>query len=233
MPRRHRLTLPLLATPAVIGAMTVAMPALAGTSLFANTARVRAHAASRCFIAVVGHRRVRECLIPGPRGPRGFTGSPGPRGFTGAKGAKGEKGSRGATGAKGATGATGPAGATGATGPAGPAGTARAYAVVAPTSPSQATLIAGQTKQITAVGELSANGSNGGVYCVTPAAGIDPSVEPAVVSPEVSYSSGGAPGTIAVNAQRTHCAAGTFEVDTYAPGTTTLTSGYAFAIVVP
>jgi hypothetical protein len=49
----------------------------------------------------------------------------------------------------------------------------------------------------------------------------------------VSYSSGEAPGTIAVNARRTHCAPTDFEVDTYAPGTTTLTSGYAFTIVVP
>lgn len=218
MHRRHRLTLPLLATPAVIGAMTVAMPALAGTSLLAGSPKAHA-AATRCFTAIVRHHRVRECLLRGARGPRGFTGVPGPRGATGARGA------RGATGARGAIGLTGPAGPAG---PAGANGTARAYAVVQPTSPTQANLISGQTAGITAVSEPS-----GGVYCVTPAAGINPAAETAAVSPEVSYSSGGAPGTIAVNAQRSHCPESAFEVDTYAPGSSTLTSAYAFAIVVP
>jgi hypothetical protein len=54
-----------------------------------------------------------------------------------------------------------------------------------------------------------------------------------VVSPEVSYSSSEAPGVIAVNAKSAHCPAGQFEVDTYAPGATTPTSGYAFTIVIP
>ena len=54
----------------------------------------------------------------------------------------------------------------------------------------------------------------------------------AAVSPEVSYSAGGTPGVIAVNAQSFHCP-NAFEVDTYAPGNSTKTvSGYAFSIVV-
>jgi hypothetical protein len=230
----HPRTLALLATPAVIGAMTVAVPALAGTSLFAASTAHRA-SSSRCLTVLSGHRRVRECLIPGPRGPRGFTGATGPRGFTGApgpKGAKGSTGAKGATGAVGATGATGvtgPTGPTGAQGPPGPAGTARAYAIVQPTSETAANLISGQTVNVTGVSEPSK-----GVYCVTPAAPIDASKEPAAVSPEVSYSSGGLPGIIAVNAQHPHCLPSAFEVDTYATlGTTTTTSGYAFTIVIP
>jgi Collagen triple helix repeat (20 copies) len=199
----HR-TLALLATPAVVGAMSVAMPALAGTSLIGGPHKARA--ASHCFTARAGGRRVRECLIPGPRGPRGLSG---------------------AAGARGHTGANGHAGPAGPIGPQGPAGTARAYAVVQPTSPTAAKLIT--AANITNVSEASA-----GVYCLSPAAPINPAAETVSVSPEVSYSSGGAPGVIAVDAQHAHCPASAFEVDTYAAvGATTPTSGYAFTIVVP
>ena len=102
-----------------------------------------------------------------------------------------------------------------------------------PTSSSQASLIGSQTVGITGVTQTSANGSNGGVYCLSAASSINPATVAAVVSPEVSYSSGGTPGVVAVNAQATHCPPSTFEVDTYAPGGTTLTSGYAFSIIVP
>jgi hypothetical protein len=208
----YRRTLGLIATPAAIGAMAVALPALAGTNVVGDAHQARI--VRRCFIARVAARRVRECLVPGPRGFRGF---PGPRGATGA---------RGRTGAPGRAGLTGPPGPTGSQGP---AGTARAYAVVQPSSPTAAKLITGQTSNFTAVSEVS-----GGVYCLTPAAPINPAVDTAAVSPEVSYSSGGAPGVIAVNAQHAHCPASAFEVDTYAaPGTTTPASGYAFTIVVP
>jgi hypothetical protein len=211
----HRHTLCLLATPAVVGAMAIAVPALAGTSQGGLAHQARAK--SRCFTVHSGRRRIRECLVSGPRGPRGLTGFTGPRGL------------RGATGARGRTGATGARGVTGLTGPQGPAGTARAYAVVQPTSPTAAHLISAQTANITGVSEPAA-----GVYCITPAVPINPAADTAAVSPEVSYSPPGiAPGVIAVNAQRTHCGAGTFEVDTYAPGATAPATGYAFTIVVP
>jgi len=217
MPRSpHPRTLALLATPAVIGAMTVAMPALAGTSLLGAPT---AHKASRshCIIAIVHRHRVRECLIAGARGPRGFTGVPGPRGLTGAKGATG---SRGPTGARGATGATGPQGAPGTP------GTARAYAVIQTTP--EVKLIAAQSSNITGV---SAAGE--GIYCVTPAAPIEVAKEAVAVSPEISYTpAGNAPGVIAFNAQHPHCATG-FEVDTYKQGEATPKGGYAFTIVVP
>jgi hypothetical protein len=205
----RRRTLTLLATPAVIGAMTVAVPALAGISLgpSARTAR------TTCFIVRIHKHRVRECLIPGPRG---LPGPPGPRGF------------RGFTGKTGKTGATGKAGAQGLPGTPGAPGTARAYAVVQPTSPGKPALIAAQTKNITAASEPST-----GVYCLAPAAGIDPAADTAVASPEVSYSSKEEIGLIVVNAKSAHCS-GNFEVDTYAPGATpTLASGYAFTVIVP
>jgi hypothetical protein len=210
----QRRTLSLIAIPATLAATAVAVPALAGTgtSPAAHAARTRT---CHAVIVISNHRRIRACLL---RGPRGFTGPAGPRGATGK------------TGPTGKTGKTGAAGKNGTNGINGTNGTARAYALVRPTSPSAADLI-GATSVIS-VSEISAGGSNGGVYCITPAAGIAPSAV-AAVSPEVSYSAGGAPGTIAVNAQHTHCPASTFEVDTYTPGTTTLASGYAFTIIIP
>jgi len=193
--------------------MTVAVPALAGTSLLGHAT---AHKASRshCVTAIVHHRRVRECLLAGPRGPRGFTGAPGPRGLKGSTGAKGPRGSRGATGL------TGPAGAAG---PQGPAGTARAYAVVLPS----AAVVPSQSLNITAVTSPKA-----GVYCLVAASPINPAADAAAVSPEVSYSSAG-PGLVALNAQRQNCLSGSFEVDTYSPSTSVLAGGYAFTIVIP
>ncbi|MFI5009996.1 MAG: hypothetical protein ACHQDY_06950 [Solirubrobacterales bacterium] len=221
--RPHSRLLMLLATPAVVGAMTVAVPALAGTSLLGASAH---EARSHCVIVLSGHRHLRECLLRGPQGPRGFTGVPGPRGL---KGATGPKGSRGSTGAKGATGAAGPQGIQGIQGPAGPSGMV-AYGLVAPTaSPTQANLIAAQSAGIASVTEPT-----GGAYCVTPTAPVNAAAVSVSVSPEVSYTTaGGALGTIAVNAQHPHCAASAFEVDTYAPATTILTTGYAFTILVP
>jgi len=205
--RRSKLTL--LATPAVIGAMTVAVPALAGISLDPSAHSSR----TKCFIAHIAKHRVRECLL---RGPRGLPGPPGPRGFTGATGKTGK------TGRTGATGKTGPQGAPGAP------GTARAYAVVQPASPGKPALVAAQTANIAGVSEPGA-----GVYCLAPAAAINPAADTAVASPEASYSSKEEIGLIAVNAKSTHCP-GDFEVDTYAPGATpSLASGYAFTVVVP
>jgi hypothetical protein len=202
---------PLTAAAALVATAVLAVPALALTA--GKTTRVR-HCKA---VTVVSHGRyVRACLLRGPRGLTGVQGPVGPHGLTGP---------RGLTGAKGATGSRGP---TGLTGPTGPAGTARAYAVVQPTSPSAANLIAAETSHITSVSEPLA-----GVYCLVPAAGINPAADTATVSPEVSYSSSGGPGVIALNAQGKDCPAGDFEVQTYAPpGATTLTSGYAFTILI-
>jgi hypothetical protein len=222
----RRPALPLLAsTAAVVGTMAVAVPALAasgsGSSPAAHSARGR-----RCnVVIVISHgRRVRACLI---QGPRGFTGPAGQRGPTGKTGAPGGK--TGATGKTGKTGAPGKTGATGPTGPQGPIGLTGipAYAIVQPTStPPAVNLI--NASNIASVTEPSP-----GVYCITPTAGVSLAAGVAAVSPEVSYGTpAGAPGVIAVNAQHTNCTT-PYEVDTYTPGTTTLATGYAFTIVVP
>jgi hypothetical protein len=216
----RRRTLTLLATPAVLGAMTIAVPALAGISIIPT-----AHTSStKCFIAHIAKHNVRECLVRGPRGLRGLPGPAGPRGFTGAAGKTGKTGVTGKTGGAGKTGAAGAAGAPGATGP---AGTARAFAVIQPTSSTEVHLVSGPTFNVTGVSEPSV-----GFYCVTPATPIEAAKEAPVVSPEVSYGSSG-PGTIAVNVQHTHCPATTLEVDTYVPGTPNPSSNYPFTIVVP
>jgi len=209
----QRRTWSLIAIPAVLGAMAITVPALAGTgsSPKARTARARGCTA---VIVISHHRRVRACLI---QGPRGFTGFPGPKGATGSRGPTGKPGKNGTNGTNGTNGA------------AGAPGTARAYAVVQPTSPSAANLIVGQTSNITSVSEPTP-----GTYCVIPAAGINPSSYPPVVSQEISYSSAG-PGVVAVNVQHPDCPTG-FEVDTYAATSatpTTTATGYAFTIVVP
>jgi hypothetical protein len=210
----RRFPLPLVAATAVVGAMAVAVPALAssGSGPAAHSARAR-HCSA--VIVISHHHRVRACLIAGPRGYKGFNGA------------------TGKTGAKGTTGARGPQGVPGAPGIQGPAGTARAYGVVQPNTATVATLISGQTSNLTSVTETSVNGSNGGVYCITPAAPINPAVETVAVSPEVSYSPGGALGVIAVNVQHPNCPATAFEVDTYAQGSVTPSDGFAFTIVVP
>lgn len=210
-----RRTLTLLATPAVLGAMTVAVPALAGVSLGPS-----AHTAStKCFVLRVHKHRVRECLVRGPRGLRGLPGPAGPRGF------------RGYTGKTGRTGKTGPQGSPGPTGPQGVAGTARAYAVVNPVeveeTPSAKGLIGNQTHDVLTVQRIGA-----GEFCLAAAAGINAADDAAVVSPEVGYGDH-MPGVIALDATAVHCPPGQFKVDTYAPGTSTATTGPAFTIVIP
>jgi hypothetical protein len=219
-----RRTLTLLATPAAIAAMSVAVPALAGVSILNRTSKRKSKTTTHCFIAHIARKPVRECLIPGPRGPRG------PQGIRGLPGPAGPRGFTGPRGKRGATGPTGPQGVQGIQGPAGAPAT-RAFAVVEPTSASAATLIAGQTSNVTGVTEPQA-----GVYCLAPAAGINPATDAAAASPEVGYSSGEKVGMVAVNAKATHCPPGDFEVDTYAPPTptagATLATGYAFTIVI-
>ncbi len=68
---RHR-TLTLLATPAVLGAMTVAVPALAGV----EDGPAAHSSSSKCFVARIAKHRVRECLVQGPRGHADFRDRP-------------------------------------------------------------------------------------------------------------------------------------------------------------
>jgi Collagen triple helix repeat (20 copies) len=217
---RHR-TLTLLATPAVLGAMTVAVPALAGIGVGPSAHSAR----TKCFIARIAKHRVRECLV---RGPRGFPGPPGPRGLTGPAGKAGKAGKNGTIGK---IGPVGPQGPIGPQGPTGPEGTARAYAVVNPAqveaTPSSKGLVSNQTKGITSVERVPP-----GIYCLAPAPPIAAATRAAVASAESSYSSPEAPGLVAVNAKASHCPTGDFEVDTYTPAGVSA-SNYAFTIVIP
>lgn len=221
----QRRTLSLIAIPATVGAMAVAVPALAasGANHTAHTARAP-HCAA--VIVITHHKRVRACLIPGPRG---FTGFPGPRGPAGKNGANGGKtGAKGTSGPEGKRGLEGKIGPEGKQGPVGPTGVP-AYAIVQPTnSPPTANLI--NASNIASVTEPSP-----GIYCITPTAGVSLAAGVAAVSPEVSYGTpAGVPGVIAVNAQHTNCSSTPYEVDTYTPGATqTLATGYAFTIVIP
>ncbi len=205
-------TLCLLATPAVVAALAVAVPAFAGSSHApaAHAARLHCHA----VIVVSHHHRLRACLIPGPRGvmgPAGPRGAAGPRGPRGLQGNKGTQGTPGAAGQPGAP------------------GTAHAYALVQPKSATEATIVSGQAMNFTGVTEPKP-----GVYCLAPAAGVPTTAAAVTLTPETSYSSGGKPGLIALNAKAGDCPTGDFEVETYAPAEPTgePKDGYAFTLLV-
>jgi hypothetical protein len=218
-------TLIFLAVPAVIAAMAVAVPALAGSSSGGNAHKAsapKAHTSAKCITALVGKRRVRECLIAGPRG---------------AKGVRGVRGFLGPNGPRGVQGKTGKQGATGEAGPQGPQGTARAYALVQPDAvgpnPSPAGLVPGQS-----AGFIAIRRSAPGMYCLTPASSINPASEAPVASGEAGYSSGPSVVPLAVVDARqppAHCNPNELEVNTYnlASGGHEPSEGVAFTIIVP
>ena len=151
-----------------------------------------------------------RAALKGNRGPAGAPGAAGPQGATGPAGTNGTNGTNGA------------AGATGATGPAGAAGTARAYAEVDDASPS---LVAARAKNFTAVTRPAT-----GTYCLTPAAGIDPSAVATVASED--YGISGTDGIVEVRGSRLGCAAGNFEVETVNTSGT-LVNTISFHLIVP
>jgi hypothetical protein len=198
-----------LAAPAAIALLLLAVPAVASV---VQSSSKRAHSSrTRCFRVRSGKHTIRQCLIPGPRGPRGFTGPGGPRGPAG------PAGRRGLTGRTGSTGSPGPAGPTGA------AGSARAYAFVNP-GPAP-TFAAGQTTGFSAVSFVAPN-----IYCLTPAA----SINPAATSPAVTPASAASVPVLAYLSQ-TGCAPGQLGVQTYnfAGSTPTASNGVGFTVVVP
>ena len=129
------------------------------------------------------------------------------------------KGNRGPEGPAGSQGPQGPAGPQGA---AGAAGTARAYAEVDNTTPS---LVTGRTKNITAVTRV-----DDGVYCLTPATGIDPrAVAPATAE---DFGLSDTDGFVMVVGTGSDCPAGRIEVETDdLDGTPT--NDVAFNLIVP
>jgi hypothetical protein len=196
-----------LAAPAAIALLLLAVPAVA--AVVQSSSKQAQSSRTRCFRVRSGHRTTRECLIPGPRGPRGFTGATGPRGSTGPAGRRGR------------TGAAGPQGTAGATGP---AGSARAYAVVDP-GPTP-TFASGQMTGFTAVAFVAPN-----IYCLTPVASINPATTAPAVTPTAAA---GVP--VLAYLSRTGCGAGQLGVQTYTfSGSTppTASSGVGFTIVVP
>jgi hypothetical protein len=222
----------ILAVPAVVAAMTVAVPALAGSLGGGAHEAVapKAHTSSKCIVALAGKRRVRECLIAGPRGPQGTKGV---RGFLGPNGPRGVQGKTGRPGATGATGVTGPAGLNGQQGP---QGSARAYALVQPQAVGFGSSEAG-LRQNVGFSAIRRSGSGEGIYCLV-ANGIDPSTEAPVASGEAGYSSGTNVVPLAVVDARqppTDCAPGEFEVKTYniASGHPEPSDAVAFTIIAP
>jgi hypothetical protein len=217
-------TLAILAVPAVIAAMAVAVPALAGSlgGRAHESTAPKAHTSSRCIVALVGKRRVRECLIAGPRGPQGTRGV---RGFLGPNGSRGVQGK---TGRPGATGASGATGATGLNGAPGPPGSARAYALVDPEHPPAL---------VQSVGFSAVHRGGIGIYCLI-AGGIEPASEAPVATGEAGYSGSTTMVPLAVVYARqppANCAPGEFEVRTYdlASGHPVPSEEVAFTIIVP
>ncbi len=215
----------LIAVPVALGAIAVTVPALAqdaGPSAHSAASKQTTSAKARkCFVVRSGKKRTRQCLIPGPRGPRGNTGA---RGFTGPRGRTGPAGRRGTTGAQGSQGAQGPQGF---------AGPGRAFAVVNATAvtaaPTTNGFVAGKTSNVASVRSPSA-----GIYCVVPGASINAATEPAAVTPEVGYSASGVLPLAALNAKQTNCNANEFEVDTFnARAPAAPAGGASFALLIP
>ena len=213
-------TILLLSTPAVIAAVAVAVPALAGSLRGSSpgggqssraSAAAKKHAASsrvRCFYSGSGRHRTRVCEVPGPGGARGPRG---PRGFVGAHGKRGFNGPMGMTG------------------PTGPNGVARAYALVAIRGGLQ--LVASMSHEFAAVTPVSP-----GVYCLASSAPSRPNEVAAVVSGESSDSDPGVIPLAVLNAQHPSCGASEFEVETYKVNGKSgpeLSNEVAFTIVAP
>jgi Collagen triple helix repeat (20 copies) len=197
-----------VAAPVAIALLLLAVPAVA--SVVQSSSKQAHSSRTRCFRVRSGKRTIRECLIPGPRGPRGFTGPVGPRGATGPAGRRGRNG---------------PTGPQGPTGPTGAAGSARAYAVVNP-GPAP-TFASGQMTGFSAVAFVPPN-----IYCLTPVASINPATTAPAVTPA---SAAGVP--VLAYLSHTGCAAGQLGVQTYnftgSTPTPTASSGVGFTIVVP
>ena len=61
----------IVAPPAAIAVIALAGPALAHTVSSGHAAATNKTSTTKCFTITVKRKRVRECLVPGPRGPHG------------------------------------------------------------------------------------------------------------------------------------------------------------------
>ena len=109
-------------------------------------------------------------------------------------------------------GANGQSGLTGPAGPPGAQGTARAYGVVSvAASGAPPTLI--RSKGIAGVTQPSSGGvPMTGIYCITPAAGIDPATTTVVVTPDEN-GAGTSKEIGHIDSSAVDCPAGSFEVE--------------------
>ena len=234
----------IVAPPAAIAVIALAAPALAHTVSSGHAAATKT--ATKCFTITVKRKHVRECLVPGPRGPQGVPGPEGPRGFLGPKGSTGKTGSTGKAGPTGKTGATGAPGAQGLTGPPGTPGTAGGQGATGPAGPPWATayavvqpgpspLLAPGTHAFSTV-----TSPQTGIYCLT-ATGVSSSSTPAAaVSGESSYDTAAGLIPLAVlfaqaGGTGSSCSSGQYEVHTYDAGNPGggPNGHVAFSIVVP
>jgi hypothetical protein len=128
------------------------------------------------------------------------------------------------------SGCTGPQGPAGPPGPPGPPGSSRAYARWALGSG----LVASQTKNFTAV-----SSPQNGIYCLTPAAGIDPATTVAFgayAADGVPANNVGRPAFVDIVYGVHDCPAGQYEVVTGTPnpdGTLNIHQLNGFAVTVP
>jgi hypothetical protein len=96
-------------------------------------------------------------------------------------------------------------------------------------TPSSKGLVTAQTSNFASIHKVST-----GTYCLAPTASINPAGEPAIVTGESSYSTGGAIALAVVNAQHSDCSASEFEVITYdARSPSSPSSNVGFAIAAP
>lgn len=222
-------------SPATIISLVALFVALGGTSFAAVT--VLAPKNSVGSAQVINGSLLKKDLskktVAALRGATGPRGAVGPAGAAGPAGPAGATGPAGPAGPAGATGAAGAPGAQGIQGIQGVPGTARAYAYS--TGGASSTFDAAWTKNFTAISLDST-----GVYCLTPAAGINPDTNPAVVS--VDYGSSTGPTRDFAQARTRHltCGAGKYEIRTFQSALVTgnmqdpaSNNGVAFNVIVP
>jgi hypothetical protein len=127
---------------------------------------------------------------------------------------QGLSGLRGVPGPQGLPGAAGSEGKVGPTGSTGPAGTARAYALMSTPGSEPCEFLSAETKNFT-----SCTRPTTGIYCLTPAAGINPNTSPAFVTVEWGFSSGNSLAAFVedtnVFGETDDCGTGAYEVRTY------------------
>jgi Collagen triple helix repeat (20 copies) len=161
----------------------------------------------------------------------------GPRGATGATGARGPQGAKGDAGPTGATGVPGPQGPQGEQGPQGPPGHAAvsAYALVVPpqvSMQSDAMFVPEFSKNI-----VNMTNPHAGIYCLKAAPPISPDNRPALVSPEMAYSTNATALLVYSFVARDACPKDMFEVRTFILGgrfnTRSLSNDVAFTIMIP